>query len=103
MVGVALVCTTPLPLPLRCFKTFLEVWTVADDVLFSIVPRVDVAAFLDATFIFLVVISTLGVARDFVFIFFVPILAGADAVIFCFFDVFLMCEIVVGFRCESEC
>ena len=66
-------------------------------------PRVDIAAFLDTTFIFLIVISILGMARDFGFIFFVPILAGANAVDFCFFDVFFVCEIVVGFRCESEC
>ena len=90
MVGVAFVCSILLPLPLRCFETFLEVRTVADDIFLSILPRLDVAAFLDATFIFLVVASTLGVARDFGFIFFVPVLAGTDAVDFCFFDVFFM-------------
>ena len=88
-----------------CYSWSVSPWCVQHPChcLFSIVPRVDVAAFLDATFIFLVVISTLGVARDFGFIFFVPILAGADAVDFCFFDVFFVCEIVVGFRRESEC
>ena len=94
VLGVTLVCSSLLPMPLRCFKAFLEVRTVAADDNFlsivPIVPQLEVAAFLDVTFVFLVDASALGVARDFGFAFFVPDLAGRDAVGFCFFDAFFM-------------
>ena len=66
-------------------------------------PRLDVAEVLDATFVFLVVLSSLGVARDFRFVFFVAILAGADAVGFRLVDAFFMLDVVVCCRCENEC
>ena len=76
--------------PLRCFETFFDVRTVDDDIFRSILPRTDLACFVDATFIFLVEASTSGVARDFFFVFFIRFLAWTDAVRFCFVDAFSM-------------
>ena len=80
VVGVALVRSVSLARPLRCFETFFDVRTVDDDIFRSILPRTDLACFVDATFIFLVEASTSGVARDFFFVFFIRFLAWTDAV-----------------------
>ena len=80
VVGVALVRSVSLARPLRCFETFFDVRTVDDDVFRSILPRTDLACFVDATFVFLVEASTSGVARDFFFVFFIRFLAWTDAV-----------------------
>ena len=80
VVGVALVRSVSLARPLRCFETFFDVRTVGDDVFRSILPRTDLACFVDATFVFLVEASTSGVARDFFFVFFIRFLAWTDAV-----------------------
>ena len=89
-------CSVDLLLSLRCFKDFLDVVPVADDVFFLSVPRFCFAPFVAATFIFFGDVPTFGVARDFDFTFFVPILAAADEVDFCFVDAFFICEIMIG-------